>query len=269
MPSGYAGSQFVLPKPGKGLRAVLIGLLAIWLMFAVGINWGGASSEVFYLFCGNTERILSGEIWRLFTAPLMHVPRGTIGHILMALLGLYFLAPSLEQAFGTARFLKFLLASGVIAYGLQMIVALLLPASSAAKLVPNYWFGAMPVVEAVAIAWALSFKGQTVRLMFVLPVTSRGLIVFVVAISVMYVLAAAETPAGLISPFGGMLCGWLLGGGSPSPLRRFWLKVQLKQLEAEVHRERRQRRQRVRGSGFRVIDGGKERDSDPDDRLLH
>lgn len=247
--------QFVLPRPGRVLKVVLVGLFAIWLVFAVALNWGDASEQAFLILCGNTERILDGEVWRLFTAPLMHVPSGTIGHILTALLGLYFLAPSLEEAWGSKRFAYFLFWCGVLGYATQILVTLIVPAAFAAKLVGSYWFGAVPVVEAVAIAWALSFRGQVVRLMFILPVSSRGLIVFVVAMSLMYLFAGAQTPSGLIAPFGGMLWGWLLGGDTPSPIRRAWLQFRLGLLEAEARRDRRQRRERAKRSGFRVIDG--------------
>jgi hypothetical protein len=78
-----------LPRPGRVLKVVMIAVLAIWLAFAIGINWAGAPETVFLLFCGNTERILSGEVFRLFTAPWMHMPSGTIGHVLSTLFGLY------------------------------------------------------------------------------------------------------------------------------------------------------------------------------------
>src|SRR5687767_6463054 len=86
-----------LPRPGPALRGVLIALLAVWLAFALGINWAGAPEALFYALAGSTERILNGEVWRLFTAPFLHIPSGSISHILMTLLGLYFLSPSLEQ----------------------------------------------------------------------------------------------------------------------------------------------------------------------------
>ena len=107
--SGVAGDYDDNPvmggfvKPGKGLTGVMIALLAVWLLFAIAINWGGASLELFALFCGNTERILDGEVWRFFTAPFMHAATGTIGHILFALLGLFFLGPTLERTWGTGR----------------------------------------------------------------------------------------------------------------------------------------------------------------------
>jgi membrane associated rhomboid family serine protease len=244
---------------------VLLGLLAIWLVFAMGINWGGASPAIFELLCGNTERILHGEIWRLFTAPLLHVPQGTIGHILFTLLGLYFLSPSLEREWGPKRFLRFLGGSAVFAYAFQMAVELALPATVAEKLVPSIWFGAGAVVSAVSIAWALTFRGRTINLMFVIPVTTRGLLIFVVLMNVMYLIAQVAAPEGLVAPFGGMLAGWLFGSGSPSPLRRAWLKLRLAQLDAEARREADARKRRVAKSGLQVLEGGRGRESDDDE----
>jgi membrane associated rhomboid family serine protease len=257
--------QMTFPRPGRVLRVVLIAVLAIWLAFAVALNWASAPESVFLLFCGNTERILSGEVFRLLTAPWLHMPSGTVGHVLSSLLGLYFLAPSLEERWGSKRFARFLLISAVFAYGFQMLVELVLPATLSARLVGEYWFGAMPVVEAIAIAWALSFRGQTVRLFFVLPVSSRGLILFVVGTSFMYLIAAAQSPSGLVAPFGGMLAGYLWGGSTPSPMRRAWLKLRLAQLDVEAQREAKVRRRRIERSGLQVLPGGRRRDSDPDD----
>lgn len=252
------GPQFSFPRPGKALIGVMVTLFSVWLMFAIAINWADASPELFYLFCGNDQAILEDfELWRLFTAPLMSFPRGSIAGILFTLVGFYFLTPSLEQAWGSARLLRFLAGSALFAYAFQMLVGMILPATTAAKLIPSYWFGAFPVIEAVAIAWAMSFKGQQVRLMFVLPISSTGLVWFVIGMSVLSVIAMAQPPSGLVAPFGGMLAGWLLGGGTPSPLRRFYLKLKLHQMEREMHREKRDRSSRVSKSPFGVIEGGK------------
>lgn len=249
------GPQFVLPRPGKALMAVMLGIFLLWLMFAMAINWGGASPVLFDLFTANTQLILEGQVWRLLTAPLMHSYQG-ISHMLFALLGLYFLTPSLEQQWGQRRLLRFLLLSALFAYGLQFLVFVLLP-GVAPKLAPPMWFGAFPVVEAIAIAWALSFKGQVVRLFFVLPVSSRGLVIMVVALSVLRVIGGVSPPEGLVSPFGGMLAGWLFGGGTPSPLRRLWLRYRYQQLDRQAAREAKERKTRVQNSPFEVIKGGK------------
>jgi membrane associated rhomboid family serine protease len=257
-----AQTQLSFPRPGRALWGVMLTLLGIWLMFAAAINWGGASPGLFKALCGNTDLILTGQVWRLFTAPLMHEPTGSIGHIALTLLGLYFLAPSLEEAWGGARLLRFLCFSVLFAYSLQMAVELGVPASLRAKLVPGYWYGALPAVEAVLIAFALTFRNRTVLLFFVLPVSSRGLVLFAIAVNVLMLIAGAMGPSGLVAPFGGMLAGWLFGGGTPSPLRRWWLRLRLRQLDREATRARTGRRRQAHKSGLRVIQGGARRSDD-------
>jgi membrane associated rhomboid family serine protease len=253
----------------------MIALGAIWLMFALALNWGGASEDLFFLFCGNTDRILHGEVWRLFTAPLMHVATGSLGHIFVAILGLAFMAPPLEQKWGSARMLRFFLASAVISYGVQMVCEIVVPAGIGHQLFPSpFWFGSYPVLTAVAMAWALSFSGQTVRLWFILPVSSRGLVIFLFAWSALRVIANSVGPEGFLSPFGGMLAGWLLGGSTPSPLRRAYLRLRLAQLDREASRGARSAAQRRKDGSLRVIEGGRGKAPSRDDdgtggRMLH
>jgi membrane associated rhomboid family serine protease len=264
-----------LVRPGRALISVMVLLGALWLLFAVGLNWAGASDETFRFFLGNTRSILHGEVWRLFTAPLMHDP-SAVSHILWAELGLLFLAPTLEQHWGSARLLRFLFFSGVLAYAFQMLCELALPASIAGRLVPEYWFGSFPVLEAVAIAWASSFRGQVVRIWGIFPMSASTMIAFILAMSVLRVVVQASGPEGLLAPFGGMFAGWLLGGGTPSPLRKAYLKLRLAQLERDTARSRRAAPRRKRSSPFQVIQGGRGRASDQDEngngssgRLLH
>jgi membrane associated rhomboid family serine protease len=259
-----------LPKPGKVVIAVLILLFTVWLMFAMAVNWGGASLQLFELFCGNQQAILDGQLWRLVTAAFMHEPSGSISHILWAMLGFYFLTPSLEQKFGSARLGRFLVSSAVFAYTFQFVCLLVLPTSVGARLVGNqYWFGAFPVLEAVAVAWALNFPDQQIRLFLFLPASSRTLIWMVVGLSVLRIVAQSHTPEGLLSPFGGMLAGWLMGGGTPSPLRRLYLSWKLSRLEQETERSRGIRSERVRKANLRVVPGGKsdKQPRDPKDWL--
>lgn len=240
----------------------MIAIAAIWLAFAIGLNWAGAPPELFWALCGNTERILHGQVWRLFTAPWLHLPVESVSHVFFTLVGLYFLAPSLEERWGGARFARFLFLAALLAYATQMAAELILPSSIGIASEGGYWFGAMPVVEATAIAWALSFRGREVRLFFVLPVGTTGLILFVIGASVASVIVRAQVPSGLVAPFGGMLAGWLFGSGSPSPLRKLWLKLRLAQLDAEAKREAQARRSRAKRSGLKVISGGRGDDSE-------
>jgi membrane associated rhomboid family serine protease len=251
--------SFQMPRPGKALIGVMVAVVAIWVLFAMGLNWGGVSDALLQPFVGNTSAVLHGQIWRLFTAPLIHAPRDP-GHVLVTLLGLYFLGPTLEDRWGTKKTLRFLFGSAVFAFALQVIVGAVIP-----RLGQDIWFGGLGMVEAVAVAWALNNRHATVRLFFVLPVSGTMLLVFIFAMSVFNVIAQRSPAEGLITPFGGMLAGYLFGDASP--LRRAWLKLRLKRLQAETAAlSAASARRRRAGPALRVIKGGSDSDRPPKDK---
>jgi hypothetical protein len=110
--------------------------------------------------------------------------------------------------------------------------------------------------------------------MFLPPMSSRTLILVVVGFALLMLVAGAQPEEGLLSPFCGMFLGWLLGGGTPSPLRKGWLKLRLAQLEGQDARARGKgspRKARPNPGGLRVIPGGRADDDDkgPDGRWLN
>jgi membrane associated rhomboid family serine protease len=256
-----SGATMAFPKPGRALMGVMLALLAIWVMLAMALQWGDADPRLFELLAGNSAAIRELQLWRLFTAPLIHAP-GEPWHVVSVLLGLYFLTPSLEQRWGTRRLIVFLYLSALFGYFSQFLVESLAPALAPKLSNQGYWFGAIPAIEAVAVAWALNFRGQQVRLFFVLPVSATQLLWFVVGMSVLRLIAASGTAEGLISPFGGMLAGWLLGGGTPSPARRLLLRFRYRQLEREAAEAKSRRHSRVKQAPFSVIKGGRGKDDD-------
>ena len=264
-----ASQQMNFPVPGRVLKSVLGLLFAIWLVLALAINWGGVADSAFWRWTGDSSAVARGEVWRLITAPFMHLPSGSIGHILGSLIGLYFLGAPLENAWGGRRFAWFLFWSGTLAYAIQFGASLVLPASVMANLAYDNYFGATPVIYAVAIAWASSFKGQKVMLMFVLPVSSRALIWITVGAGLMVLIAGGKTPAGHVASFAGMGLGYLLGGGTPSPLRQVLLRYKLASLERRVESERRGRRTRASKAGLKVITGGRDDNGPRKNGMLH
>lgn len=263
-------------RPGKALIGLMVVITTLWLTFAIGLNWGGASASSFYVLTGSTNDILHGQVWRLFTAPLMHTAHGpdAVWHVVVVLLGLCFLAPRLEQSWGSGRILRFIALTAVLAYVVQMLFELVLPDRLAARLVGPYWYGLEPALSAIAIAWACSFRGQTVRLLLLPPMSSRTLILIVVGFPLLRLATGAQPEEGMLSPFSGMLFGWLLGGGTPSPLRKAWLKLRLAQLEGQdARRKGGPRKARPNPGGLRVIPGGRADDDDddkgPDGRWLN
>lgn len=259
---------FDLPRPGPALKGMILTLFCIWLVFALCVNWFGLGAGIFDALTLSIPALNRGELWRLLTAPLLHDVRSL--DVLFTILALYFLGPSLESQWGANRMARFLYLSAVLSYVFQWLFALVLPTSFLPRLMPPVWFGALPMVEAVAIAWALTFKNQTVRLFFVLPISSRGLILLVVGMTLMRVVTTQVIQEGLLASFGGMLCGWALGGGTPSPLRKLYLRARLRQVEREARREREARKHRVQKSSLKVVDGGDQTDGrGPDGKYLN
>ncbi len=257
-----------LPVPGRVMKMVLGVLFAVWLVFALAINWGGASESAFLRFTGNAAAIAQGEVWRLATAMFLHLPN-SIGDILGSMIGLYFLGSALESAWGGKRFAWFLFWSGTLSYAVQFGASYVLPPQAMASLAHDNYFGSTPVIYAVAIAWACSFRGQRVMLMFVLPVSSRALIWITVGVGLMLLIAGGIAPSGHIASFAGMGFGYLLGGGTPSPLRRALLKYKLSSLERRVESERRGRRRKASRSGLKVIAGGRDESDPGKNGMLH
>lgn len=249
--------HFALPRPGKAIAGMMIGITVLWVVLALSLNWVEVGDSVARFMAGTTTGVLHGQVWRLFTAPLFH-DTSRPGHFLFTLIGLYFLAPSLEARWGARRMLIFLFGAGAFAFAMQVAVGVLVP-----KLGQEVWFGGLGMVEAVAIAWALQNRDSQVRMFFVLPVSAMTMVALVFGLSVLNVIALNKhTPEGLVTPFGGMLAGWIFG--ERSPLRRLYLKLRLRQIQAQTSALRAEnaasaaaaRARRAAGPSLRVIEGG-------------
>jgi membrane associated rhomboid family serine protease len=245
--------SMAFPKPGKALIGVMIGLTVVWVAYAIAVNFAGMHESVADPFKGDGVNSFI-QPWRFLTAALLHHPNAP-WHLLTTLLGLYFLGTTLEDRWGGRKMLLFLAGSAMFAFAVQAAVGALIP-----RLDSPQFYGGLGMIEAVAVAWALANRHAQVRLMFVLPVSGTMLLVFVFVMSVLNVIAARAPTEGLITPFGGMLAGWLFG--DYSPLRRFWLKLRLKQLQRETEAMRGAKARTRAASGLRVIPGGADRPKD-------
>jgi membrane associated rhomboid family serine protease len=248
-----------MPRPGKAVLGMMVAMVAIWVLFAVGINWGHADSAVLRFFVGSGSALASGHLWVLLTAPMLHDLHDP-SHLLMPLFAFYFFGTTLEDRWGPRKLLAFLFGSAVFAYLIQIAVGALVP-----QLATPIWYGSMGMTEAVAVAWALNNRNSTVRLFFVLPVSGTMLLVFVFAMSVLNVFAMRTPSEGLVTPFGGMLAGWIFGDASP--FRRYFLDLRLRRLRAETEALRTGQaaaRRRAGGPPLRIIHGGG--DSPPKDK---
>ena len=258
----YSDAPSGIPRPGQVVKVAMIVATVVTLAFAVGMNWAGVGPDAFELFCGNTLAILHGQLWRLFTASLLQSPV-SLWPLLSLLMSLYFFGVPLEQQWGSKRLARFLVGLLVVPSLIQVLCDIALPSGVNRILIPAYWFGGLAVSSGLAVAWALTNRGAVVRLYGILPITPRVIIILAIGTPFVYLLFRSLPPEGIPASLGGCFAGWLLGGGTPSPLRRYWLKFRIGRLDAEVAREAAQRKKRVERSRLKVIEGGRAKPEPP------
>jgi membrane associated rhomboid family serine protease len=254
-----------LPRPGRGLKAVLIAVFALGILNALFLTWAPPAFNVVFqpLLC-EFARVRHWELWRLVTSGLLTDPEH-YGHLFFTLVGLYFLAPDLERRWGTGRLLLFL-GSSVVAGNLAvMTVDWLAPASAQPRFHPPFAFGASAAIAAIAVAWARDNANNVVRLFFVLPMRGRWLLWATIGFCVLDLIFPTALPEGVIAPFGGVAAG-LLFAGSPSLVRTVYLHLKLMILRrragslsvSDVLAPRGPRRPRPGAPPLRVVSGGVE-----------
>lgn len=242
-------------RPSKALLGLMVGIGCLWVVFAVSINWAGAGVDAFKLLMGDSTAVLEGQVWRLLTASLLHEPQAVFG-IVLSLLMLYFFATPLSERWGDGRLMLFLFGSAAFAFLVESVFHLLMP-----TVAQPGWYGSMAMAEAATVAWALGARGEIVRFYFVIPMRPMVMVAVVAGFHVLALIARSPSSIGVFAPFAAMLAGWQLSDNSP--LRRLYLKLRLKRLQAEVSQLSRQRSAKAKKpSHLRVIPGGSSDDDD-------
>lgn len=249
------------PRPAGLVLGLMVAIGCSWVLFAASLNWSAApfAKTLWGALVGDGPLVLRGQVWRLFTAPLLHNPQ-TPSHALIAVMLLYFFATPLAVEWGTRRMATFLLGSAAIGNGLESLASLV-PALGGGT-----WYGAMTLANAATVAWAIGNRHQIVRLFLVIPVRPLMMVALLVLWHIALLIARSPSAEGMIAPFGGMLAGWLLCDSSP--LRRLWLRRKLGRYQRELDQLRAKDRERIKrrrnGPDLRVIRGG-----DDGPRTLH
>jgi len=171
-PSILAGSVNILG--GRVSRVVLFVIVASLVATILTTN----VSTMLVLV---PERVLQGEVWRLFTWPFVQM--GALALIFACLL-LWFMGPDLVYAWGPggylARYLVLAGATGVV----TCVLALAFPSLRAVPFV----FGAWSAVDALIVAWAIMFPHRQVYQFFVLPTSGKNLVYFTIGANVLFAL---------------------------------------------------------------------------------
>lgn len=139
------------------------------------------------------------QVWQLVTYQFMH---GGFSHILFNMFALWMFGASIEDVFGSKKFLIFYLLAGVSAGLLHLFISPLLGGS------PAFTIGASGAIYGVLIAYALFFPNNLIYLYFLIPVKAKYLIGFLIVIEFLAVDSASSSVAHL-AHLGGALFGFL------------------------------------------------------------
>ncbi len=205
------GITFGLPKPSSAVKFLLIANVAVFL-FQIFLDQPrrGWPAGIISGLLGVTVRDF-WQIWRYVTFQFLHSTKG-IWHILLNMIGLYFLGSPLEKRWGSKRFLWFYLSCGVVA-GVAYVVI------GAVGGVPHWMpiIGASGGVYGLVLAAAVLFPNfRILFLFFPVPIRLAAVIIFGgMILMVMRAAAAGQVTAAMsdVAHLGGAAAAavWIWG----------------------------------------------------------
>ena len=220
-------------KPTGFLAWLLGSMFVIWLVFAILINWAKVGRSVYALLVMDVEGVVRGEAWRFFTAPFIHdiVGQGGVMHILVNSLLIYSSARHLQADWGGRRLALVLFSAALLAELFQLAAFWLLPPLS-----QQVFYGSYAMSYAAIAGFGFSYRDRIVTVFF-WPMRAVNLVWLSLAFYLLVAFAAGRIHEGLLAPFVGVGVGYLLGGSTPSPIRRFFLRRKLADLEKKTEKK--------------------------------
>lgn len=146
-----------------------------------------------------TAGLRSGFVWQLFTFQFLH---GGLFHLLMNLLGLWFLGSWVERVLGTKRYLIFFALCGVGGGLLQGALMLLFPGHYGSLL-----YGASAGTSGMLALFAVLEAESEIRWNFVIPLRAKHLLWLEAGISLFFTVVPANQGVAHAAHLGGILAG--------------------------------------------------------------
>jgi membrane associated rhomboid family serine protease len=228
-PGGWRSWLGGLPSPGKAVKLILLANLGLFVLCQAT---GRGDSPVYTWLGMQTDLVLHGQVWRLFTFTYLH-DQHTITHILFNMLGLYFLGAPLEQRWGSWRFFAFYTVGGFIAVALYLVLSTVGFLSPYAQLV-----GASGGVLATLGACAVLFPDFTIILIF-FPVPIRVAAVLLFLLYVFNVWNRGCNAGGDACHLAGLAFG-ILWGFRGNVISRWWSSRKLRRQQGTWEAKRRE-----------------------------
>jgi membrane associated rhomboid family serine protease len=234
-------------RPTPVVFATLIALVAMFIVTAVAVRFTEAGRALYALLELNPRLVLEEyRVWTLLTYASLHSLESP-GHLVFNGIALYFFGPAMESRWGARKFVGFMALAALMG-GLFVVGTHLLGLGSSRVV------GASSITMGILVAWGFTFPEREIYLFFFLPMRGIHLIYATVAFEILNALSFSSISAA--GHFGGMLIGFLYG--ESSPLRRYYLKLRLRRLQAQAEAVRASpaAKSRVGAPPLKVIQGG-------------
>lgn len=216
---GYLGPTSSVPA---GVKWLLISNIAIFIFtYLAEVFFGIGISHYFSLV---PSKVVAGlQIWRPFTWLFFH-DTGGFGHIIFNMLPLYFFGRTLEETWGTDRFLKYYFSCG-LGSALCVIIAGYLTGGPG---IPT--IGASGAIFGLLLAFGMLFPDVNILLGFLVPIPAKYVVMIYGAIE--FLSLPRSSGVSHIAHLGGMVFGYFLirqmrrrpssfrRSSGPSPLQR-------------------------------------------------
>ena len=193
-----------------GLKWLLIANIGIFVISYILARVAFVGQVLSTLALTPAEVVHHLAIWQLVTYMFLH---GGIGDILWDMLALWMFGAQLERLWGTARFLRFYFACGILAGITFVAAAYIFHASNTSAI------SSAGAVYGLLAAYGLMFPDQTVLFSFIFPMKSKYFVMIIGAIIFLQAYVATiggapGTSVAVVAQLGGLLAGVLLLRGT-------------------------------------------------------
>jgi len=227
--------RMTFPSLTPMVKKLLIINFVIFFIQKIGQQFGGNDFLTNWFSVAPLSLLHSLQIWRLVGYQFLH---DNIGHIFFNMLGLFFLGPTLEQHWGSRRFIFFYLGCGA-AGGLFYIFLV-----TVGFLVPVPLVGASGAILGMLAACAILFPHFVVFILF-FPVPIRVAAVAGTIFYILLIITKSDNAGGEAAHLGGMAAGAAYVFARPFKAKlklkmqsRRWEKNLARQKEVQVELDR-------------------------------
>lgn len=221
-PRGQPMSGFGVPPLTRGVKWLGIVTLCVSVLVAV-LGDAGANLARFVMFV--PDELFHGKLWQPLTYTFLNPD--PIG-LLFSLLGLWLLGASLEQMWGTRRFVRFYFLTGAAGALATALIGLL-----SARVRVHGYYGNWASLEGLIAAFAVLMPNAQILLYFV-PVQARWMLPISAGITVLFMLMTSWVP--YLPQLFGLGAGALFAGGMPSG--NFFLRARVWWIDRKLRRNR-------------------------------